>query len=185
MEKKAFELKVTLLGTRPPIWRRLEIRGDVTLRRLHEILQVAMGWTDSHMHQFLAHETCYGMPDPDDDMEMENEGKARLDQLLKKPKDRMIYEYDFGDGWEHEIVLEKILPLDSGRGRYPRVIGGRGACPPEDCGGVDGFHHLLDVLKNPNHPEYAELLEWVGGEYDAKRFKCQDINRAFHGGWIR
>jgi hypothetical protein len=125
------------------------------------------------------------LPDPDDDMEIEDERKARLDQLLIKLKDRMIYEYDFGDSWEHEIVLEKILPFASGRGRYPMVIGGRGACPPEDCGGVDGFYRLLDVLKNPNHPEYAELLEWVGQEYDARQFDSQKVNLAFHGGWGR
>jgi len=183
MEKKAYQLKVTLRGTRPPVWRRLEVRGDITLGRLHQILQVAMGWSDSHMHQFVARGKCYGMADPEFGLEGEDEDEVRLDQVLQKPKDRMIYEYDFGDGWEHDVVVEKLLPLVSGPRRYPVVTGGRRACPPEDCGGVPGYYDLLEVLEDPNHPEYEDLLEWCGREYDPEKFDIQGVNRVFHGGW--
>lgn len=183
MDMKVYQLKVTLRHTRPPIWRRLQVRGDTTLGRLHHVLQVAMGWTDSHMHQFVTKGKYYGVAAPDLGLDRENEDKIRLDQVLRKPKERMIYEYDFGDSWEHDVVVEKLLPVQPGRRRYPMVTGGRRACPPEDCGGIPGYYHLLEVLGNPNHPEHEELLEWSGGEYDPERFDVQEVNRAFHGGW--
>ena len=183
MKLKAYQLKVTLRGIRPPIWRRLEVRGDTTLGTLHHILQVAMGWTDSHMHQFVAGEKYFGAADPEFGLDREDEDRIRLDQVLRKPKDRMIYEYDFGDSWEHDVVVEKQLPVVSEGGRYPMVTGGSRACPPEDCGGVPGYYRLLEVLANPDHPEHAELLEWSGEDYEPEKFDAQEVNRAFHGGW--
>jgi hypothetical protein len=160
----------------------LEVRGDTTLFLLHHILQDAMGWTDSHLHQFIAKGKCYGTPDPDF-LDRENERKVRLDQVLKKPKDRMVYEYDFGDSWEHEVVVEKVVPAETGRGRYPLVTAGKRACPPEDCGGIPGYYRLLEVLGNPRRPEHQEMLEWCGEEYDPEGFDPQEVNRVFHGGW--
>ena len=183
METKAFQLKVTLRYTKPPIWRRMEVRGDTTLGRLHHIIQVAMGWTDSHMHQFVAKGKCYGIPDQEFGLDRENEDRIRIDQVLRKTKDKLLYEYDFGDGWEHDVVVEKVLPIVSGNKRYPMVTGGRGACPPEDCGGIPGFYRLLEILGKPDHPEHEELLEWFGDEYDPESFDIQEVNRAFHGGW--
>ena len=183
MELKAFQLKVALRRTRPPIWRRLEDRGDTTLGSLHHILQVAMGWTDSHMHQFMAKDKYYGTADPEFGMDRENEDEVRLDQVLRKPKDRMLYEYDFGDGWEHDVVVEKLVPVAPGRERYPMVIGGRRACAPEDCGGVPGYYHFLKVLQIPLHPEYEDMFEWSDGAFDAEAFDISEVNRAFHGGW--
>jgi len=183
MEPKAYQLKVTLRGTRPPIWRRLEVKSDTKLSTLHQILQVVMGWTDSHLHQFIAKGKYYGTPDPDFFVDRENERKVRLDQVLKKPKDRMVYEYDFGDSWEHEVVVEKVVPAEAGRGRYPLVTAGKRACPPEDCGGIPGYYRLLEVLGNPRHPEHQEMLEWCGEEYDPEGFDRQEVNRTFHGGW--
>jgi hypothetical protein len=183
MESKAYQLKVTLRGARPPIWRRLEVKGETTLFMLHEILQLAMGWTDSHLHQFIAKGKCYGTPDPDFFVDRENERKVRIDQVLKKPKDRMVYEYDFGDSWEHEVVVEKVMPAERGRGRYPLVTAGKRACPPEDCGGIPGYYHLLEVLRSPRHPEHQEMLEWYGGTYDPEGLDLQEVNRRFHGGW--
>ena len=106
MDSRVYRLKVTLRGSRPSVWRRVEIDADVTLFRLHEILQIVMGWTDSHLHQFRRGSMLYGQPDPEFGMHRENERRIRLREVLRKLKDRMIYEYDFGDGWEHEIVLE-------------------------------------------------------------------------------
>jgi hypothetical protein len=106
-----YQLKISLRDIRPAIWRRLQVRGDVTLAKLHRIIQVAMGWYDSHLHQFIAAGKCYGVPSSDDpfDLDLKDERKARLNQVLSKSKQKIVYEYDFGDGWEHEIALEKIL----------------------------------------------------------------------------
>jgi hypothetical protein len=135
------------------------------------------------MHQFVAKGQYYGTADLGFGLDRENEDKIRLDQVLRKPKDRMIYEYDFGDSWEHNVVVEKVVPVVPGRRRYPMVTGGKRACPPEDCGGVPGYYHFLEVLKNPRHPEYEDILEWYGGAYEAEAFDIQEVNRAFHGGW--
>jgi hypothetical protein len=183
MEAKAYQLKVTLRGARPPIWRRLEVKGDTKLSTLHQILQVAMGWTDSHLHQFIAKDKIYGTPDPDFFMDCEDERKVRLDQVLRRPKDRMVYVYDFGDSWEHEVLVEKVVPAEKGRGRYPLVTAGKRASPPEDCGGIPGYYQLLEVLGNPRHPEHEEMLKWCGEEYDPDEFDLQEVNRMFHGGW--
>lgn len=183
VKMKAYQLKVILRYIRPPIWRRLEVRGDTTLGELHHIIQIAMGWTDSHLHQFVSKDKFYGPTHPHSELDYESEDKIHLNEVLRKPKEKMIYEYDFGDGWEHEVIAEKLLPIVAGRKRYPVVTGGRRACPHEDCGGIPGYYHLLDVIKNPNHPEYNELLEWCGGEYEPERFDIQEINRAFHGEW--
>ena len=176
-----YELKITLRDTRPPIWRRIRVRGDVTLFKLHSILQYVMGWTDSHMHQFVRGAKTYGKVDREFP-ECENEKKVLLSQVLHKPKDSMVYEYDFGDGWEHVVVLEQALEAQPG-GKYPYVVEGKRACPPEDCGGTGGYERLLHVLAQPRHPEHAEMVEWVGGSFDPEAFDAGDINRGFHGGW--
>ena len=181
--KNLYKLKVTLRGIRPPIWRKFLVRSDVTLGKLHDILQTVMGWTDSHLHQFIANNIIYGTPDPDSDMvEMINEKRVLLSRVLQKPKDRMIYEYDFGDGWEHEIVLEEVSSAPP-RGKYPIVLAGRRACPPEDVGGPWGYAEFLEAIKNPKHPEHEEYLEWSGGSFDPERFDPNEINLLYHGGW--
>ncbi len=184
METKVFQLKVNLRHTRPPIWRRLEVQSDMTLGELHHVIQSAMGWTDSHLHNFVAKGIRYGAVEQgfDFDLEEEDERDTRLDQVLTKPKDKLVYEYDFGDSWVHDIVLEKVLPIDSEGTRYPLVTGGRRACPPEDIGGVFGYGHMLEVLSQPDHPEYEEMLTWVGGEFDPERFDVEEVNRRLGGG---
>jgi len=181
-EKRVFQLKVTLRGFRPPIWRRFLVPGDIRLHQLHSILQMIMGWTNSHLHQFCRGNTYYGLADPELDFECQDERRFRLQDLLRKPRDRMVYEYDFGDGWEHDVVLEEIgtsLP----RARYPMVLAGRRACPPEDVGGIGGYYHFLKVIESPKHPEHRDMIEWCGGSFDPEAFDVQRINRAFHGGW--
>lgn len=176
-----YELKVTLRDTSPPIWRRIRVRNDVTLFKLHSVLQYVMGWMDGHMHQFVAGAKAYGRVDPEFP-ECENEKKVLLSQVLLKPKDSLVYEYDFGDGWEHAVVLEQVLGAEPG-GKYPYVVEGKRACPPEDCGGTGGYEHLLKVLADPRHPEHAEMMEWVGGSFDPEAFDAGEINRGFHGRW--
>ena len=175
------ELKITLRDSRPPIWRRLRVRNDVTLFKLHSILQYVMGWMDGHMHQFVAKGAVYGRIDPEFP-ESENEKKVSLGQVLRKPKDSLVYEYDFGDGWEHTVVLEQVLEAAPG-GKYPYVVDGKRACPPEDCGGTGGYSRLLHVLADTKHPEHGDMVEWVGGSFDPAAFDVGEINRGFHSGW--
>ena len=177
-----FQLKVTLRGIRPPIWRRVLVPSDLTLHQLHDVLQVLMGWTDSHLHQFEAAGNFYGTPDPELEVERKNERKVRLNEVLHHTKDRMAYEYDFGDSWEHELVLEKIVPRVP-KVRYPVVTGGKRACPPEDVGGVWGYGHFLEAVSDSQHPDHEDMVEWSGEGFDPEAFDVGAANRAFHGGW--
>lgn len=180
MNSKAYQLKITLDGIRPPIWRRLEVLGSATLGELHDVFQTAMGWCDCHLHQFTAAGTNYGPEDPEAWQPLVDEKSARLDQVLRKSGDRMIYEYDFGDSWRHNVVVEEIKPADSGSKRYPLVTGGKRTCPPEDCGGTFGYGDLLQALTDPNHPEHEEMKEWCDGDFDPEAFDMQRANRLFH-----
>jgi hypothetical protein len=176
-----YQIKVTLLRTAPPMGRRLLVPSDITLSGLHDLLQLAMGWTDSHLHEFRFRGQCYGPTDPERGVaEAIDERKVRIKQLLGRVGAKIVYTYDFGDGWEHGIVLEKGLPVDPNMA-YPLCTGGRGACPPEDCGGIGGFCSLLEALQNPRHPQHRELLEWVGEDYDPEKFSIEAINRILHG----
>lgn len=175
-ERLIYQLKVTLKGSKPPIWRRIQVVSDVSLAKLHQILQIAMGWTDSHLHQFMVGQTYYGVPDPQFDFEIEDEKKVRLSQIAPDVKKKFIYEYDFGDSWEHEIAVEKILQPEPGV-RYPVCLAGKRACPPEDCGGMWGYESFLEAIRDPQHPEHDEMLEWVGGEVDSEAFELDPVNQ--------
>ena len=173
----AYQMKITLKGIRPPIWRRFQVRGDVRLSRLHEIIQVVMGWTDSHLHQFLIDGTYYRQPEDLEELGGEDENKTVLSDVVKKAGKRFLYEYDFGDGWEHELLVEKIIPVEAGF-RKPICLGGRRHRPPEDCGGVYGYHDFLEAIRDPRHKEHVEMLEWVGGAFDSEAFDLALVNRA-------
>ena len=147
-----YQLKVTLLGTSPPIWRRLLVPADTTLAQLHDVLQAAMGWEDGHMHEFSIGQRRIGRPDPEDRLmgmpSAENERTVRLSGILGRAGSKAIYTYDFGDTWEHSIVLEKRLPDDPNL-THPVCTDGQLACPPEDCGGIPGFYDLVEALNDP------------------------------------
>lgn len=177
MERLIYKLKVTLRGIRPPIWRRIEAPADMSLFDLHRTLQGAMGWTDSHLHQFIHRGMYYGAPDHEFGMPIESERKTELGELLERSRDRLIYEYDFGDSWEHEVVLEGISESEPGV-RYPRVVAGKRACPPEDVGGYPGYAGFLDAISDPYHEEHASWLEWIGGEFDPEYFDVVDADRS-------
>ncbi|MGD9145493.1 MAG: plasmid pRiA4b ORF-3 family protein [Anaerolineae bacterium] len=174
-----YQLKVTLKDTKPPIWRRLLVRSDTTLGDLHTIIQAAMGWWNYHLHQFIVGETYYGEPHPDyfDYLEMLDERGVTLGQVAPSEGDKFDYEYDFGDGWEHRVLVEKIAPPEPGRS-YPVCIRGRRACPPEDVGGTWGYVDFLDAIRDPEHPEHESYLEWIGGEFDPEAFDLDEVNDA-------
>lgn len=170
-----YQIKVSLNGVRPPIWRRLLVPGSLSLKDLHDVLQVAVGWTDSHLHQFVARGTRYGQADPGFGRGCVNENGIRLDEVLRAEKDAMTYEYDFGDGWGHKVVLEKILG-SAEDAVAPSCTAGARACPPEDCGGVWGYANLLNIISDSSHSEHEEMLEWLGDQFEPERFDIAEIN---------
>jgi len=170
-----YQLKTSLKHSKPPIWRRIQVKGDTTLYKLHQIIQIAMGWTNTHLHQFIADGVYYGEPDPEFAFEVVNERRVRLAQVAGGVKDKFIYEYDFGDGWEHEIMVEKIMEPEP-KVSYPRCIKGKRSCPPEDVGGVWGYFHFLEAIENKDHPEHGEYLEWIGGSFDPEAYECAEVN---------
>jgi hypothetical protein len=175
-----YQLKITLKGFRPPIWRRVLVPSDFTLARLHWVMQAAMGWTNSHLHHFRVGETYYSLPFPGTDWEDADEEDARrvkLAQVAPRAKAKFEYEYDFGDSWDHEILVEKILPPEPGA-KYPLCIVGKGACPPEDVGGVWGYAEFLKAIADPEHKEHEMYLEWIGGGFDPDAFDLDEVNRA-------
>jgi hypothetical protein len=175
-----YQLKVTLQHSKPPIWRRLQVRASMTLPRLHDTIQVAMGWTDSHLHQFSIGGVEYGQPDPDYGDDMRSEQRIKLGQVITTEKERFVYEYDFGDSWTHLILLEKILPPDPAV-HYPRCLAGKRACPPEDVGGVWGYAEFLEAIGKSDHPEHDAMLEWSGGAFDPEAFSLDEVNEALAG----
>jgi hypothetical protein len=179
-----FRLKVMMRGIRPPIWRRFLVPGDITLKRLHDCLQAVMGWTDSHLHQFEANGVLYGTLDCEYGIERVNESRTKLRDVLAFPKDRLMYEYDFGDDWIHDVVLEAVLPPRAG-GRYPVIEAGKRTRPPEDVGGVYGYLEFLEVLADPQHPDHEDMKTWSGGSFDPEAFDVNEMNVSIHGGWAR
>ena len=174
-----YQIKVTLNDSKPPIWRRILVRSDITLAKLHRIIQAVMGWADYHLHQFIVGRTYYGVPHPDYGgfVEMRDESRVRLNRIVPGERFKFRYEYDFGDSWLHTLLVEKILPPEPGQ-QYPVCIKGKRACPPEDVGGIWGYYGFLEATQNPDHPEHEEYLEWVGGEFDPEAFDLDEVNRA-------
>ena len=178
--QEIYQIKVTLLGTRPPIWRRLLVPVGLTLEQLHDVLQSAMGWEDCHMHDFRIGQKRFGKPDPKDRLmglpATGNERTVRLFTVLGKVGAKAVYTYDFGDSWEHAILVEKVLPPEPGVA-YPICVGGKLQGPPEDCGGIPGYYNLLEAIRDPAHQEHEEMLDWVGGEFNPETFSAEDVNR--------
>jgi hypothetical protein len=170
-----YQIKATLNGIKPPVWRRLLVPGSYSLKDVHDVLQIAFNWTNSHLHQFVVKKKHYGLPYDDFGEDIANEKRFRLDDVLKAPRDSMVYEYDFGDGWEHKIVLEKVHNNPGGH-LTPLCMDGARACPPDDCGGPWGYDSLLNILSNPAHPEHQDMLEWAGGLIDPEHFDIAEIN---------
>jgi hypothetical protein len=155
------QIKVKLLGvTKPPVWRRLQLRADTRLDQLHEIIQAALGWENYHMHVFSFGDEEFGIPDPE--LGFSDERHVTLGELIAGVGgDRFRYTYDFGDDWQHEVVVEELLDPDP-ETHYPLLVAAKGACPPEDCGGPWGYANLREILADPNHDQHQVLLVWLG-----------------------
>ncbi|MQY18720.1 hypothetical protein NRB20_17990 [Nocardia sp. RB20] len=175
-------LRVDLRYAKPPIWRRLEVPGDIPLNELHDVIQTAFGWTNSHLYSFDTDFGTFGRPDPQ--LGHRADAKTTLEQVAGTVGAKLSYTYDFGDDWEHAIVVEHSGPATASA-TYPRCTGGRRATPPEDCGGMWGYEKLLEILADPNHPEHADRLEWLGYEHadqhDPAAFDKAAINAALTG----
>jgi hypothetical protein len=178
------QFKITLLDTHPAIWRRIQVSSNYTFWDLHIAIQSAMGWKDKHLHIFRIGKRAeilingYPMDDPfGGDEQTYNGWETETIRFLQRPGDWAIYEYDMGDSWEHEVLLEGIFLKEKGI-KYPRCIDGARACPPEDCGGQPGFYHLLEVLASPQDPEHEDLMDWLGKKYDPEKFDPHAIKFA-------
>jgi hypothetical protein len=173
--KTVINLKVTLRGTKPPVWRRLLVPGTMNLADLHQAIQAAMGWHDAHLHLFDIDGRQYGDRSTVDDVA--DETRLTLNGLLKSAVTRFAYIYDFGDNWEHTVVIEKARPATEAEA-LPACLAGKRACPPEDCGGPWGYLHLLEVLADPNHPDYDEQREWIDQELEPDAFQIDSADSA-------
>ena len=186
-KKRVFQLKVELLDTNPLVWRRLMVAEDVSLWELHIILQIVMGWKNAHLMQFHVRGSCFAHPSlnrPGDD-ELEDAHNMMLREAFPRQGSRIIYEYDFGDSWAHQIVLEKAIEMDKAQYKNPFCVEGENAGPPEDCGGVYGFEELKRIIADPEDKEYEEMSDWLYSyysNYDPSKFSLSAVNRILNQG---
>lgn len=181
MSDAVVRLKITLADSEPPIWRRVEVPAEMTLKDLHAVIQAAMGWDDAHLYQFhVGRQTIagpgmdgegFGIPRPI------GAGRVRVEDLAERGIKRFAYVYDMGDSWEHRLQIEKLLPADPAAS-YPRFIDGARRCPPEDVGGIPAFYEFLDAIADPEHPDHEDRLEWYGGPFDPSELDAERIQKA-------
>ena len=177
MAANIYQLKIALAGAPEPIWRVVEVSSDTSFYLFHCIIQGAMGWENGHLHQFITKDRRFlGIPSSEDFFEIEDARKIKLADELLAERDIIIYEYDFGDSWEHKVTLQKVLTPAAGV-VYPQLVKGKNACPPEDCGGVWGYAELLKVLQDPASKDYGRMCEWLGiasgSDFDPTHFDVQ------------
>lgn len=183
MKDIIFQIQIVLRGSKPKIWRRVLIPSDMSLADFHEVIQTSMGWENSHLHYFEKNNTFYTLKIEGDDFLDENNKIDYRDltvaDLLTKKHDRITYEYDYGDRWEHDIFLEDITAVNP-QIKYPVCIEGKMSCPPEDCGGINGYHDILFILKNPQHKYYENYKDWLDERFDPEYFNIDEVNRRLH-----
>lgn len=183
MKKKfnqVYQFRITLKDIKPPIWRRIQVSETYTFWDLHVAIQDVMGWFDSHLHQFKIFDPVInakvdiGIPDEEDDYyEILPGWKQKISDYFSPDNKTADYIYDFGDNWEHTILLEKILPRKKGIA-CPVCIDGQRACPPEDCGGTGGYEEFLEIIMDPDHERYDEMLAWAG-DFEPEYFDKNDV----------
>lgn len=170
------KLRVELQDITPAIWRRFIVPADARLDLLHAVLQIAFGWKDCHLHDFLVGDIRFGLPHVEDEMLVVDERGAPLGAVARY-ESSFLYRYDFGDGWEHEITVEDVLPPTRDLGVRLECLDGARACPPEDCGGPPGYENLLRVLADPRDEEHRDLKRWVGRGFDPERFEIEKVQK--------
>lgn len=178
--QRIYQLTLELRHIEPRIWRTLLVPENITLTKLDRVIQAAMGWTNSHLHQWHIAGQCFKIPDPDFDSPgtYVDERKCTLAQALSGDAKEFMYEYDFGDGWEHRINVDRTLPLDAQYNAWPMCIDGANACPPEDCGGPPGYIDFVQAMTDPLHAEHRAMWKWHGGPFSPTAFSLNDANRA-------
>ena len=172
-----YQLKITLLGIDPPIWRVIQLPSSFKLCCLHSALQVVMGWTDSHLHQFEKDGKNWGIVQlhEDEKDDVVDDGSVTIGDVLKSEGESMNYQYDFGDNWRHEVVLEKMIPVNDVV-KIPICFGGARRCPPEDVGGVSGYERFLEVIFEPGHEDFEHYRQWAGNAVHAEEFDLKAVN---------
>jgi len=171
---KTFQFKI-FLKEKPEIWRRFLVNDSLTFEKLHLIIQIVMRWENYHLYEFNINGMKIGRLDEDDDYEIADSKKTKLSNCITSKIKKLIYIYDFGDSWEHEIILEKI---NNYKITVPVCLEGKNACPPEDCGGISGYEDILKIRRNKNHPDYKELIiNWLGEDFDPEKFDIKQINK--------
>ena len=158
---EVYAIKITLLGMKPPVWRRFLVEREISLRQLHNVLQRVMGWSNAHLHQFVVNR-------------QKQPERLALGEVIQRPGSKLLYEYDLGDGWQHELLLEQVLIGDESF--QPVCVAGARNCPPEDCGGPYGYAELLHALQDARHPEHGYFLDWLGEDFDPEHFSLEEIN---------
>jgi hypothetical protein len=175
-----YQLKIVLEEIRPQIMRRVQVPGDINLGALHDVFQIAMGWTDSHLHAFTiaGQRYTHSWEEGDlEELEMAEERGVRLCDLIQELKERFSYTYDFGDDWQHAVTLEKVLAANPDTDS-PVCLEGKRSCPPEDCGGPWGYRDILRVLGNPKDPEHEAMRQWAGRKFASEAFDREKVNKA-------
>ena len=184
--ERIYQFRITLKDIKPPIWRRIQVR-DCTLDKLHERIQTAMGWTNSHLHHFQINGNLYGDPwlmdENFDEFGYEDSTVTMVSKILPKSGQRFQfeYEYDFGDSWWHEVLFEGCLRVEPGL-RYPLCLEGERACPPEDVGGTSGYEEFLEVLADPSDEQHEQFVRWIGGTFDPENFDAEKATKRMRRG---
>lgn len=187
MPTKTYQLKITLSRVKPPVWRRIKINGQATFGDLHEVIQRVMGWENAHMFEFENPEYTISPASEEDDIlgfggtegiDME---EITVEEVLKRKGAKIKYTYDFGDNWEHQILVEEI-EKDNGVLLHGAIcLNGKRNCPPEDCGGPWGYMEMIEAIQDPKHPEYEEFMEWLGDDFDPEYFDLDETNQLLAG----
>lgn len=174
---QGLQLRISLLDSRPLVWRSVVVPETIKLPKLHQVIQAVMGWHDSHLHEFVFSTGHYGEPTEfDEPGSVHPEAKVALNKVLGGGWNTFQYQYDFGDDWQHLVQVEDVLPPANENGSAVRCLAGANACPPEDVGGLIGYAEFLQALADPKHEEHESMLEWIGGPFDPRRFDLDAVN---------
>lgn len=179
MTSDVVQIKITLKHAKPPIWRRVLVKSSISFHELHYTIQMAMGWGAYHLYEFEVDKFRVGILDEETEhyqfTDLIDSKTITLEEVLDQGAKKMKYTYDFGDNWQHEILIEKVLPPDE-NGFYPQCVAGKRNCPPEDCGGIPGYAYFLEVMKKKKGAEYREMKHWAGGNFDPEEFDLEETN---------